>query len=576
MTYPNPSTALAAIIVDELARGGVGLVVASPGSRSTALVLAASRHPGVELRVVIDERSAAFQALGWAKATGRPAAVVTTSGTAVANLVPAVVEADSSSVPLIVVSADRPPEERGVGANQAIDQRDIFGRFVRLATELGPGEPHPDAPRWWRSAVAQALGAALGFGGRPGPVHLNAAFREPTVAASYDGRTGAEPYPYDHPGRPGVAPWSEVVVGDAPSPEAVERVVAEIARAERGVIVAGAVGGAPEIVELGEHLGWPVIATAASGLRGRDGVVVAGHHLVEHTEPDMILRFGDPGPSRRMLELVSRPIPQVVVGQSWSDPGRTVTGFVGAAPRATASALRSAIDKREATEWRDWWHRADSAVVTVLAETMVEGRLTEPSVAWTTGGLGSDIMVVASSMPIRDVEAFGFVVPPIVANRGASGIDGFVSTALGAARAHPRTLALGGDLSMLHDSNGFLTEEPPPCVFVVIDNGGGGIFSFLPQYEHVEDASFERLFGTPHHRDLSALAEFHGMRWRRVAERAELEEMVRGAWEAKESVMVIVETDRDENLAEHVRLNRLAAETVAATPPPAPPSSPRA
>jgi len=575
VSYPNPSTALASIVVDELARGGVGLVVASPGSRSTALVLAASDHPGVEFNMVIDERSAAFQALGWAKATGRPAAVVTTSGTAVANLVPAVVEADSSGVSLVVVSADRPPEERGVGANQAIDQRDIFGRFVRMALELGPGEPHPDAPRWWRSTVAQVLGAARGFGGRPGPVQLNLAFREPTVAAFHDGRTEAEPYPFDHDGRLGDAPWSTTVRAAAPTPEAIETIAEEIAEVERGVIVAGAVGGAPEIVGLGEHLGWPVIATAESGLRRRGGVVVvAGHHLVEHADPDLILRFGDPGPSRRMLELVSRPVPQIVVGERWSDPGRAASMFVGASPGATAAALRASVGRRDQSGWLDWWRKADAAVLAVLAEAIDDGRLTEPGVAWVCSSLGSDLMVVGSSMPIRDVEAFGFAVPPIVANRGASGIDGFVSTALGAARAFPRTLALAGDLSLLHDSNGFLTENPPPCAFVVIDNRGGGIFSFLPQYEHVPEASFERLFGTPHHRDLRALADLHGVEWRKVEERAELEEAVERAWEAKETVIALVETDRDENVAEHVRLNRLAAETVRAIPLPEPPSSP--
>lgn len=576
MSHPNPSTALAAISVDELARGGVGLVVAAPGSRSTALVLAASTHPDIEFHMVIDERSAAFQALGWAKATGRPAAIVTTSGTAVANLVPAVVEADSSGVPLVVVSADRAAEERGVGANQAIDQRDIFGRFVRMAIELGPGEVHVEAPRWWRSTVAQALGVARGFGGPPGPVHLNVAFREPTVAASHDGRTTADPYPHDHPGRAGGSPWSDVAVANSLSPEAVERVADEIGRAERGVIVAGDIGGVDEVVDLGSHLGWPVLATAASGLRGRDGVVVTGHHLVEHTQPDMILRFGDPGPSRRMLDLVSRPLAQVVIGQNWSDPGRAASLFVRASAGQAAIALRSVLDPRGTTEWVDWWQRADSAVVATLTEAMDTDLLTEPLVAQVTGASGADLMVVGSSMPIRDVEAFAFSVPPIVANRGASGIDGFVSTALGSARAFPRTLAFGGDLSMLHDSNGFLTEDPPACVFVVVDNHGGGIFSFLPQFEHVASEPFERLFGTPHHRDLALLAEFHGIRSRKVAKRAELMESVQEAWGRGESAMLIVETDRDENVAEHVRLNRLAADTVAAIPPPAPPSSPRA
>lgn len=567
MSYPNPSTALASIVVDELARGGVRLVTAAPGSRSTSLVMAVAARDDIELVICIDERSAAFHALGWVKAAGYPAAVITTSGTAAANLMPAVVEADLAGVPLVALTSDRPSELRGVGANQTITQRGLFGQYVRAEHDLGPAESHPDAPRWWRSIVAQSLGMGKGFGGRPGPVHVNLAFREPTVPVADDGRSRAEPYPHDHPGRADGAPWTEAIpaTGLAPGTH-LETLLAEIETSSRGVIVAGSAGEAGRAAaRLGSHLGWPVLATAESGLRRRGDVLATGHHLAGRAEPDLVIRFGGPGPSRRMVELVCQPVFQAVVSPAWSDPGRHADLVIAGTAAAVVERLEESILGRVEDEWLSWWRTADAAVREALVPELETG-LTEPAIAWSLGQVDSDLLVVASSMPIRDVEGYAFAAPPLVANRGASGIDGFVSTALGAARTGGTTAALTGDLSLLHDANGFLSEDPPPCVFVVVDNGGGGIFSFLPQAAHAAD-DFERLFAAPHRRDLAGFAAWHGLGHQRLQDVSDLPGAVKAAWSRGGVSLVVAETNRDENVAEHSRLDRIATQALSEIPP---------
>ncbi len=562
MTYPNPSTALASVVIDELIRGGLELVVAAPGSRSTALVLAAANRSDLQMVMAVDERSAAFQALGWCKASGSLAAVVSTSGTAVANLLPAVVEADAAGSPLVLLTADRPPELRRVGANQTIEQPGIFGNFTRAVIEIGPAESRAEAPRWWRSMTSQGLSAALGWGGRPGPVHMDLAFREPTVAVPDDGRSSAEPYPFDQPGRPNRRRWTEARRARQPAPDDVHHLASTLDHAQRGLIVAG--GGAPDadlLTALAFRLGWPVIATAESGVRGAAGVVSTAHHLLAAgPEPDFVLRFGTPGPSRRIIDLVSRPITQAVVSGSWSDPGRTADLILDVDGDGMARALAEAIDGNEGGEWLEWWNTADREMRRTLT-TELGTEITEPAVAAEAASADADVLVVASSMPIRDVESFAFAPPPLVANRGVSGIDGFVSTALGVARSGPRTLALAGDLSMLHDSNGFMCETRPDCVFVVLDNGGGGIFSFLPQAEHVGEP-FDRLFTTPHGRDLAVLAEFHDLGFSRAQDTGQLSEAVDRGWEAGGCHLVVAATDRIDNVSEHRRLDGVARQVL--------------
>lgn len=559
MSFPNPSTALASVIVDELARNGVRFAVAAPGSRSTALVLAIVKHPEIELVMVLDERSGGFQALGVSKATGAPTVVLTTSGTAVANLMPAVVEADASFSPLLVISADRPPEMRSVGANQSIQQSGMFGDFVRASADLGPAEAHPEAPGWWRSTVSQVVGKALGFGAPGGPVQLNVAFREPTVPVGDDGRSRAEPFPFDdEPATRGS--HTQTFPARRPRTEDIEALSLMIEPARRGVIVAGGGPAIPHsVAELGDMLGWPVIATAESGLRRLDGCFGTGHHTIGRLEVDFVLRLGTPGPSRRMVDFLAAAPFEAVVAPSWSDPARSADAIFEADPGGVIDGLLESTPRRDDRGWLEWWVVADRTVRAALGSEL--DRLSEPGVAVAVCGMGADRLTVASSMPIRDIEAFAFDSPPVVANRGASGIDGFVSTALGVARGTTRPLALSGDLSMLHDSNGFISDPLPPAVFVVIDNSGGGIFSFLPQAVHA-GSRFERLFATPHRRSFEHLATLHGIAHDEISTLEDLQSSVNAAWERKQTRLIVVRTDSSGNVVEHQRLDRIAGEAV--------------
>ncbi|MDP9494365.1 MAG: 2-succinyl-5-enolpyruvyl-6-hydroxy-3-cyclohexene-1-carboxylic-acid synthase, partial [Actinomycetota bacterium] len=257
MSQPNPSTASARAIADELARHGVSFAVISPGSRSAAMAVAFDQHPSITTTVVLDERSAAFWALGHARATGQPAVVLATSGTAVANHLPALVEADQSLVPLIVISADRPPEMLHVGANQTIDQVGLFGNVIRWFCNIGPAQSGVDDNSYWRSTVSQAVARALGQGSRPGPVHLNIAFREPTVPVEDDGRSPADPYPFEVDGRPGDVPWQQHLIA-RPGAAAIQA-----QPHARGLILAGEGDYEPRpLMAAADQLGWPVLATA--------------------------------------------------------------------------------------------------------------------------------------------------------------------------------------------------------------------------------------------------------------------------------------------------------------------------
>jgi 2-succinyl-5-enolpyruvyl-6-hydroxy-3-cyclohexene-1-carboxylate synthase len=526
----NVQATFAATLVDEWVRCGVRHAVVAPGSRSTPLAIALLANDALDVHVHHDERAAAFMALGIGKASGVPAIVLCTSGTAAAELHAAVVEAHQARVPMLVCTADRPPELQSVGAPQTIDQTHLFGRAVRWFVE--PGVAEETTSGTWRSLAARAY---LESRGRvPGPVHLNLAFRDPLVA-----RSGALPA-----GRSDGAPWHV-------APEHVAAVGTGALDAARGLVVAGA--GAPPLPECP----WPVLADPASGLRtpGSVGAFDAILRAGVLPDPDLVVRVGDAPASKVLAQWLARlECPQIVVGAALVDPDRTAWDVRDDLPSLTGG------DDAWLGAWRDAEDAAQRAIDAVLD---AQQTLTEPFVARSVAAHASTL-VVSSSMPVRDVE--WFAAPRdglrVLANRGANGIDGVVSTAVGVAiaTAEPVTV-LVGDVALLHDTNALLglAGRELDITIVVIDNRGGGIFSFLPQATELAPAVFERLFGTPHDVDIAGLAAVHGIPTLRVHEPDGLRSALQIASAAPGAHVVLVPTDRQANVAVHDELNAAVA-----------------
>ncbi len=556
----DATTAFARALVDEWARAGVHEACLAPGSRSAPLALALAADDRIRLHVHLDERSAAFFALGTAKASGSPAVVLCTSGTAAANFHPAVLEASHARTPLIVCTADRPPELRDTGAGQTVDQLDLYGRAVRWFCEVGVPGDQPGAGASWRSIAARAVAESVGP--PAGPVHLNLAFREPLVP------TGAPLV--DAPGRPDGRPWTAVTRPTRAPDEATVARIADAVRAHpRGLIVAGwgsdASAGAADRVATAA--GWPVLADPISGLRQGPHAVSTYEALLrsprfaERQRPELVLRLGAAPTSKPLTAWLGPEVPQLLVDPdaAWLDPGRGVADriAVDAAPLldALTGALTPPPERDEAwlRSWRAAEHTARTALDDLLDgwEALFEGRVARDTVDALPDGA---TLVVASSMPVRDVEAFARPRAGVrfLANRGVNGIDGFVSTVLGAATASSGpTVALLGDLCLLHDANGLLgaADRGIDATFVVLDNDGGGIFSFLPQAELPDH--FELLFGTPHGVDLAALASMHGLPAQRVEKAGEVVPAIEAAIAAGGVRFVIVPTERADNVTRH-------------------------
>jgi 2-succinyl-5-enolpyruvyl-6-hydroxy-3-cyclohexene-1-carboxylate synthase len=570
----NPATALARVLVDELRRCGLREAVVAPGSRSTPLAMALYAAEGIRLHVRVDERSAAFLALGLAKAGRAPVAVACTSGTAAAHFHAAVIEADESAVPLLVLTADRPPELRGTGANQAIDQIKLYGTAVRWFSEVGvPEGAAPAMARYWRSLAGRAWAQAAGAGGgSAGPVHLNVAFRDPLVP---DGPGDAG---WDLAGRADGAPWTRFGAA-AGTPAALD-----LPWTERGVIVAGDGGYDPApLVELAEAAGWPLLAEPSSSARRGSAALPAYSYLLDAPEflagrqPDVIVSAGRPGLSRGQLAFLRGSVPgwpgparrHVVLAQGpgrWADPGRSATDVAGAV-RLTGAP--PAAGGRWLCDWLGDWRAADAAAGAAASLLLDKSdALTEPRLARDLAALLPDgaLLWAASSLPVRDLDQQmgtrdGLAV---LASRGASGIDGLVSSAMGAALAHQAAgggpaVALLGDLALLHDSPGLALgpDEPrPDLCLVVVNNDGGGIFSQLEQAAFA--GPFERIFGTPHGTDLERLAGASGVPYARIAAPGELA----GALAGSGLRLVEVRTDRAAGAALRAELSRAAAAAV--------------
>ena len=533
---------------------GLDTAFVAPGSRSTPMALALDAAPGWRVEVFLDERSAAFAALGFGVATRRPAVVLCTSGTAAAHFHGAVIEADLSAVPLLVVAADRPPELRDVGAPQTIDQIKMFGSSVRWFHD--PGVADWSTADRWSSLAAHCVHAATGP--RPGPVHLNLPFREPLV------------------GEASVEASASVAIttqrGDVRLGEDGLRHLAGRLSGRRGVIVAGR-GSGFSVDELAAALDWPVFAEPRALCRGErvvrhfDSIVRAERFSSAH-RPDIVLRVGEPPASKvtgQWLASCGAEQIHVTATDGFFDPDARVGSRFVADPTDLAHDL-AAIVSPCAGSWCSAWTAAERAASEVIDREIGAMPLSGPSTARNlVGSLPRGAhLVVSSSMPVRDVEWFGGRGDELVvhANRGANGIDGVVATAIGVATATGSTVGvLIGDVALLHDSSSLagLSRRGLDVRIVVTDNDGGGIFHYLPQASVVDADRFEKLFGTPHGSDLAALGRAHGLRTAVVTTNDELA----AASAAPGPSLTVVSTDRRVDLDVHRRLHAAVAAVMA-------------
>ncbi len=563
-----------ATLVDEWVRGGVTDAVVCPGSRSTPMALALAAEERIAVHVHHDERAGAFITLGLGLASGRPALVLTTSGTAAVELHPAVVEAHQASVPLIVITADRPPELHHVGAPQTVDQIHLFGGAVRWFAD--PGVPDAAASGAWRSLAARAVAEATTGPAGPGPVHLNLPFREPLA-----GIAGELP-----PGRSDGAPWHTTIGRRA----AVDRFgtarLEELLDADRGVIVAGAGAGDPAVVHaLSAATGWPVLADPRSGCRTpTPGVVGAFDAILRHAPtaealaPDVVLRLGMPPASKVLGQWIAGSgAVEVAIDPygRWFDAEHRAAHVLHADAAAACQALVHLVGgPSTGGDWSQAWADADAAAQDAFDAVLARHvEPTEPGIARTVADAlpEGSTLVVSSSMPVRDLEWFAAPRSSlrVLANRGANGIDGVVSTAVGVALAArgsgAATAVLVGDVALLHDSNALLglADRGVDLTIVVVDNDGGGIFSFLPQAGVLAAERFEQLFGTPHGVDLSVLAAAHGLVTVKPEGAGDVIDALRASIGAGGSRVVRIQTDRAANVEVHDELYEAVAAALA-------------
>ena len=539
-SVPNTSAVqatFAATLFDEWYRHGLREVVVCPGSRSTPLALAAAGHGTLRVHVRVDERSAGFFAIGRALASGTPVAIVVTSGTAAAELHAAVAEADLAGVALLVLTADRPTELHGVGAPQTIEQRDLYHAAVRRFEE--PGVARLEASSSWRPLASRCWGSAVGVDGHGGPVHVNLAFVEPLVGeplALPAARGDDAPWRRDEPGR--------LVAGEIDL------------RGQRVLAVVGR-GVGRETVTSMTKCGWAVVgdATVTSTIAHYDGLL-RDTDFADAARPDVVVRLGGLPASKILGERLRRWRRPVVAWRgagSLSDPD----GSIGV---SFAGLPNFADEQLTADEsYRAFWVAASSAVERWLVEReSSDGPLSEPDVARAVVAASTEHavpLVIGSSMPVRDVEWWaGPRTSPTFANRGANGIDGVVSTVMGVGTGGS-VIGLVGDVTFLHDVSGLvdgLGARGGRCALVVVDNDGGGIFSFLSQATALTAEVFESLFGTPRHHDIEAVARAFGHRAVSVESRGALREQLDAAL-ARDGVTVVVARvpDRTTNVTIH-------------------------
>jgi len=528
------------------------------------MAIALASNTKISLHVFHDERSAAFAALGIGLESGIPAVLLCTSGTAAAQFFAAVIEANYAHVPLLVCTADRPPELQGVGAPQTINQTNLYGTFVRKFIDAGIADDTKVSK--WRSSARDAFSATVGV--NRGPCHVNFPFREPLV-----GVAGVLPALDTH---------SPVRVSADVATASERKKLSLALRAERGVIIAGNGIDQPRfILELAAKLKWPVIADPRSNCRVASesshgatvvscaDVMLRHHPTAESLKPSVVIRIGDPPVSKVVNQWLAQcGGEQIAVTQQPSliDPDKVVTTHIVGSINELFMEMTRGVDSRTETEWMNSWKRCERSARTALDKKLSEqDQLTEPTCAVTVSSslVSGSNLVVSSSMPVRDLEWFAPARDGVrvFSNRGVNGIDGVVSTAVGVALSSKApTALLIGDIALLHDSNGLLNliRRDVQLKIIVVDNEGGGIFSFLPQAQAMEGAQFEQLFGTPHSVDFEALAKTHGIPFTWVATAEDLQrEMSNTA-----TSIVGVRTDRNTNVDDHNALYSAVADSL--------------
>jgi 2-succinyl-5-enolpyruvyl-6-hydroxy-3-cyclohexene-1-carboxylate synthase len=575
MDLTNETFAPLRVLIDEYVRAGVQHAVVSPGSRNAPIAYALGDRSEIRTWSVLDERQAGFFALGLAKSTGSPVIVCCTSGTATANLHPAVIEADHAGVPLILLTADRPPELRDNGAGQTIDQVKLYGDSVRWFVDAASGHLSDETLRHFRQLGARSFDAATGA--NPGPVHVNLPLREPLQPVPGDlgelaGTLGAE-------GRPGGARWSAASKGSRVEPALIEA----LAVAERPLFVVGeqnVQGLALQLAELAARTGAPLLADSLSQCRREDVAEIASviaaydqilrsNAVTERMQPDLIVRIGELPTSKPLRAWLSTSdCRQIAIDPRARliDPTRAVTDFWAVDPLAAVeNALDAEYRAADPAQWQSVWagleRAAQSAADAALAELPFPS---EPAVYRTIlRELDAATVWVSSSMPIRDVEAFGPASGNAVrflANRGTNGIDGVLSSAIGAIAPYncDRLVLLTGDLAFLYDASALAIAERHgiELTIVCVDNSGGGIFSMLPLAEH--PAHFEELIATPPSVDPATIAAAHGLNVTAPSSEDELLAAV------EEPGLIHLKTSRTDSRQEHDRVAARVQEAVAA------------
>jgi 2-succinyl-5-enolpyruvyl-6-hydroxy-3-cyclohexene-1-carboxylate synthase len=561
---------------DELARCGVAGACTSPGSRSTPIVLSLVRTPGLPCFSHVDERVAGFFALGLAKATGRPVAIACTSGTAAAELTPAVIEAAHAGVPLIVLTADRPPELRDVGAGQTIDQIKLYGSAAKWFVEVGNHEADAERIRWMRALACRACWTALD--GRPGPVHLNFPLREPLVL---DGPLPPDPAP----GRPDGRPWIAHPIVPAPT----ELPPVPIAPVPRAVVVAGDGGHDPSlgaaIAAFAAIAAYPLLADPLSGARRGPSAIAHYDALLRdprfaaELRPQLVLRIGDLPTSKPLRAWLAglESAEQIALDgrEAWHDPAGVVSARIAASPRATLAALVPEHRGAGDAAWLERWRGADRAAAQAIEAALGE-ELSEPRVAAElVAALPAEAtLVVASSMPIRDVETFACARdggPRVLSNRGANGIDGTLAAALGAAAAGDGPVVLHvGDVALAYDLTALLSARRLglDLTIVLVNNDGGGIFDFLPVADEAD--AFEEHVATPHGLDFAKAAALFEARHVAVGEVGALRAELARSLAEPGVALIEARTERAANVALHRRVWEAVGAAISRVPPPPP------